>query len=80
MSEARLGRCGLVGIDAAPVNVGQQPRASGHAAQFVVQALLDAGVALLLEIHGAQNVRGQRALRIVPLAFVTDRDPLQPQG
>ena len=42
---------------------------AGHAAQFLVEALLDARVALLFEIHRAQHVRRQRAVRIVALAL-----------
>ena len=62
--------------DAAAVHVGEQAYAAGRAAKFLVQALLDAGVALLLEIHRSQHVSGKRAVRIMALAFVGEADPV----
>ena len=62
--------------DAAAVHVGEQADAAGSAAEFLVETLLDAGVALLFEIDRAQHVSGERAVRVVTLAFVGEADPV----
>ena len=62
--------------DAAAVNVGQQAGAAGRAAEFLVEPLLDTGIALLFEIDGAQNVCRERAVRIVTLAFNGQAHPI----
>ena len=61
--------------DAAAVHVGQQADAAGGAAEFLVEPLLDAGVALLFEIDGAQHMCRERAVRIVTLAFDATGSP-----
>ena len=73
---AGFGGDGGLRRDAAAVHVGEQADAAGRAAEFLVETLLDAGVALLFEIDRAQHVRGQRAVRIVTLALVGEADPI----
>ena len=53
--------------------------APGYAAQVGVQRFLDPGVAALFEIHAAQHMGRQRAVRIMALAFALDADPVQVQ-
>jgi hypothetical protein len=68
-----------LGVDAAPIHVGEEPGVTGPAAQVRIQRLLDPGVALLLKIDRPEHLRRQRAIRIMPLALALDSDPLQTQ-
>ncbi len=68
---------GQLRIDPAPLHVRQHSHLPRLSAQVRFERLFDARVSPLFEIHPAQQVRRQRPVGIVPLAFALDVDPFQ---
>ena len=66
--------------ESAPLYILGNQHFAGVPGQLVVQALLDSAVAVLFEIDAADDVRGQRAVRIIPLALGAELDPFQIQS